>query len=967
MLRGKRHSQRPRRRFEQLENRNMFAVDLLSAVETNHNLTITGDGHDDSLRISGDGIPGDIVITGFTGTDGVNSTQINGSQDGTAITGSPDGSITLTGVTGNISINLGDGDVTLSVTNLNIGNDLSITAGNGNDTIDIGGSAAALLQNGFQILPAPGFYGITTSLSQAVTIGGNLTITVGNGNDTIDIGGPSANSQQGFQYPPVSYGPYQFGYVYPYYSVYSVNQGVLIEGNATITAGGGNDTIDVESSGQTVSQYIQPYYPIAFNQAGPVLNTTDGIAQMQPGSVAQSSQIGPTFTVLSGTVATTSTGALLLNPINGTTIEGNLTIQVGDGTDTINVGGSSTPVSSYPVYEGIYPVFQSYAVGLLPQFYPPYSYFNLSTSYPVSIAGNLKITAGNGNDTINVGGSPAPAPQLWFAGVGMQALNQPTALTQPATASNQIATSSNVVGITSYPIEIDPYPTYYSASSSVYQTTIGGDLTISVGDGNDTISVDDAPTSQSYPFYNPYQIYPAGTASAPTSAGNVTSNATGNTASIVVPGQLFYPVYQPASSESFSTAIDGSVTITAGDGADSVGIGASNGLGAIYPITYGYYYPTYYYPQYYSIASNSVTVGSNLSITLGAGRDSVNVGSAGGFSPVVQVSGDMSVTVGAGADDTISEYGLSVNGSESIDLGSHNGQIQLGGATEYPYYNRVYSSLVFASPSTVTIGQRLSITGNSDGDDEIYEDSLNVGADESIDLSASSGDDYIVIGTPVYSGFVYLPVSAGGNLNVLLGSGEDNLDLNQLRVTGTVLVTRGTGLTAGGNIASEIQALQNSAPGTSTAPVVADQITLNYVTATGVGIFTGFGDTDIVSIQNTNVADLGVVLGANTVPVAGGPGSLTIGNTTTTNSTTLIALDSSNFYTDLGGNSFANLVTSGFTNPPPSASPVVLPVALPIQTSPPGFVPVAGPTGPPTAPPTSKPVSNWTWKPTGTK
>ncbi len=231
-----------------------------------------------------------------------------------------------------------------------------------------------------------------------------------------------------------------------------------------------------------------------------------------------------------------------------------------------------------------------------------------------------------------------------------------------------------------YPIQIYPYPTYYTTSSSSYQTTIGGNLTISVGDGNDTIGVDNSSTSQSYPFYNPYQIYPAVAASTSASAANVISNAPGNTASIVVPGQLFYPVYQPTSSQSFSTAIDGSVTITAGDGADSVGIGASSGLGTYYPINFGYYYPTYYYPQYYSpITSNSVTVGSNLSITLGAGGDSVNVGSAGGSNPIVQVSGDMSVTVGGGANDSISEYSLSVNGSESIDLGSHNGQIQLGG------------------------------------------------------------------------------------------------------------------------------------------------------------------------------------------------------------------------------------------------------------------------------------------------
>ena len=92
-----------------------------------------------------------------------------------------------------------------------------------------------------------------------------------------------------------------------------------------------------------------------------------------------------------------------------------------------------------------------------------------------------------------------------------------------------------------------------------------------------------------------------------------------------------------------------------------------------------------------------------------------------------------------------------------------------------------------------------------------------------------------------------------------------------------------------------------------------DTITLDNVSATRANIFTGFSSADTISITDSNFNDLGVVLG-------NGSGSLSITGTTTTHSTTLIGLGSSNTYTDGGGNSFANLHTHGFS-PAPTARP----------------------------------------------
>ena len=47
-------------------------------------------------------------------------------------------SVTLTGVTGNITMNLGAGDVTVSVADLTADKNLTITGGDGDDTIDVG-------------------------------------------------------------------------------------------------------------------------------------------------------------------------------------------------------------------------------------------------------------------------------------------------------------------------------------------------------------------------------------------------------------------------------------------------------------------------------------------------------------------------------------------------------------------------------------------------------------------------------------------------------------------------------------------------------------------------------------------------------------------------------------------------------------------------------------------------------------
>ena len=117
---------RNRRRFESLENRLMLASDAVAAAVIGGNLTIVGDGKADAFLVSGDGMSdGKVTITGYTGSDG-NQTLIDGKA-----------SVNIAGVT-SITVLLGNGNVTVSVADLDVAKNLTITGGSGNETIDIG-------------------------------------------------------------------------------------------------------------------------------------------------------------------------------------------------------------------------------------------------------------------------------------------------------------------------------------------------------------------------------------------------------------------------------------------------------------------------------------------------------------------------------------------------------------------------------------------------------------------------------------------------------------------------------------------------------------------------------------------------------------------------------------------------------------------------------------------------------------
>jgi hypothetical protein len=346
---------RPRRwrSFEQLEDRWMLAVDIVTAaVNAAGNLTITGDGNDDSFVVAGNGTAGDVVITGLTGTGGVNQTEIEGHQGSTPVNSAPNGSITLTGVTGSVAIQLGNGNVNASFDDLTISKALSIAGGNGGDVVSVGTIDA---------------FNVSLPSNAITTIKGNVSIALGNGSDLLNLGTLGASSTS-----------------------------LIVGGSLSISLGKGNDVLDEILTSVADSESIQagngndfvgvgdvaPAYSLPYNQD--TLVTVGGTLCINLGNGSDSVFLGnPTAVGVSATY--NSFGAIQVVLGNGAdnlqqsvTDSGWETIREGGGSDSINL--SDANVASLRVVGGN-------------------GNDNFSSS-DVDISGSLAVALGNGTDDL---------------------------------------------------------------------------------------------------------------------------------------------------------------------------------------------------------------------------------------------------------------------------------------------------------------------------------------------------------------------------------------------------------------------------------------------------------------------------------------------------------------------------------------------------------------------------------------
>ncbi len=235
------------------------------------------------------------------------------------------------------------------------------------------------------------------------------------------------------------------------------------------------------------------------------------------------------------------------------------------------------------------------------------------------------------------------------------------------------------------------------------------------------------------------------------------------------------------------------VTITGGAGKDTVDIGAiASAAAAAAP------------------AADTVSIGGSLVVTLGGGSDTVTVGAIGGTTPDVTVGGTVGITVGGG-NDTVTEDATTITGSESILTGTGTDSVLIGtGAATVTINNLAPTfkpAVITVKPATPTTPAGVNVAGSlvitvGTGNDTITEESLLVGATESIYMG--SGADNVTIG-PAVAGPCVMPasvtaaaitqlvdeggVAVEGSLDVLLGSGNTSVSATDLSVGGTLLIS----------------------------------------------------------------------------------------------------------------------------------------------------------------------------------
>ena len=158
-MQSSRPTREPRLYFEQLEHRRPMAVSVLLGSGT---LTITGDEDGNEIAIVGTGNPGEITVTGRTGT------RVNGIANG---------SVTVQGVTEALFAQLGHGDNVVALDNLYLGGKIEIRTGDGNDRVVFGQSGVVSSANDCFVFSSGGANDVFLAEKSNVFMGGHLWVT----------------------------------------------------------------------------------------------------------------------------------------------------------------------------------------------------------------------------------------------------------------------------------------------------------------------------------------------------------------------------------------------------------------------------------------------------------------------------------------------------------------------------------------------------------------------------------------------------------------------------------------------------------------------------------------------------------------------------------------------------------------------------------------------------------------------
>lgn len=165
-------------RIETLEQKQLLAGDVLVNV-VNGALNIQGDDLDNQIAVSSGEEPGTYIVRGLNGTNVM--TGEPASEGGVAEGTAPESAVVVEGVRRGIRANMGDGNDTVILGDLNVRRSVSINTGDGDDNVLVG------VGQGDEPGSIPAGTAGDDNADSAVAIRGNLNISTGTGADTIAI------------------------------------------------------------------------------------------------------------------------------------------------------------------------------------------------------------------------------------------------------------------------------------------------------------------------------------------------------------------------------------------------------------------------------------------------------------------------------------------------------------------------------------------------------------------------------------------------------------------------------------------------------------------------------------------------------------------------------------------------------------------------------------------------------------
>jgi hypothetical protein len=145
-------------------------------------LTITGEDSADVIAIEGTAEPGRIVVRGGVASDG-SVTLVDGRS-----------SVSIPGVTGSVVVRLNGGNDVATADNLYLAGSLSITTGDGDDTVHLAGRHPVSPAVDLTISPGPG-NDLVTQQNYGVLVGRDNIMLIVGGNDNVQLVGASARGR----------------------------------------------------------------------------------------------------------------------------------------------------------------------------------------------------------------------------------------------------------------------------------------------------------------------------------------------------------------------------------------------------------------------------------------------------------------------------------------------------------------------------------------------------------------------------------------------------------------------------------------------------------------------------------------------------------------------------------------------------------------------------------------------------